>query len=156
MPNNLTPVEKAQWNIDNFEPDEDDVEKLYDEMLDECYAGDLTGIFKYFQPSKVIKEMDPTMYRCGCVDWLDSELRENPERFKGYDELVEALQEAEEYEGTVEWKVIEAAGKLAGSYEGWSADEGEEENEWDVTHSTLGTYKVVIDEDEDVVSCVKV
>lgn len=155
MPNNLTPVDKAQWDLDNFEPEEDDVENKYDEFLDEIYAENLTGPFEYIRPSAILKEMDETQYRCGRVDWLDGALRDNPEQFDGYNELVEALAEAEDYECTVEWKVIEAAGKLAGSYEGWSADE-DEENEWNVVHPTLGSYKVVVDEDEDVVSCEKV
>jgi hypothetical protein len=50
-----------------------DTEKLYDEMLDESYSFDsVGGSFKYLSPSTVLKEMCPTDYRCGKVDYLDS------------------------------------------------------------------------------------
>ena len=51
-----------------------DVDDLYDQMLDEVYSfAGVGGPFDYMQPSKVLKEMDPTAYRCGRNDWVDGE-----------------------------------------------------------------------------------
>lgn len=51
-----------------------DLEARYDEMLDECYSfKDVGGIFSNMSPSRVLKEVDPTAYRCGMNDWEDSE-----------------------------------------------------------------------------------
>jgi hypothetical protein len=44
---------------------------LYDEMLDELYSPiNIAGI--EFDPSQVLKELDPIAYQCGFNDWLDS------------------------------------------------------------------------------------
>ncbi len=51
-----------------------DTEAAFDEMLDECYSfNSVGGPFQYLRASEVMKEMLPTDYRCGHVDWLDSE-----------------------------------------------------------------------------------
>jgi hypothetical protein len=51
--------------------DESTALDLYDEMLDELYSPiNIAGI--EFDPSRVLKELDPTAYRCGFNDWLDS------------------------------------------------------------------------------------
>lgn len=51
--------------------EESDAFALYDEMLDELYPTmDIAGI--EFEPSRVLKELDPIAYRCGFNDWLDS------------------------------------------------------------------------------------
>ena len=44
----------------------------YDEMLDECYGPVKMGTF-IFDASSVLRELDPTAYRCGFNDWLDGE-----------------------------------------------------------------------------------
>lgn len=48
-----------------------EVEELYDEMLNEIYPvvrfGDLT-----YWPARVLKDVDPTAYRVGLSDYLDS------------------------------------------------------------------------------------
>jgi len=44
----------------------------YDEMLDECCELVRIGSLTY-DPSHVLKNVDPIAYRCGFVDWLDSE-----------------------------------------------------------------------------------
>ena len=58
-----------------------DVEKMYDEMLDEC--SDSCAMCKQFGASRILKEMDPTAYRCGLVDYTDSLCRD------GRDSLIE-------------------------------------------------------------------
>ena len=43
----------------------------YDEELDELYPVDVAGM--QFLASRVLREVDPTAYRCGFWDWLDSQ-----------------------------------------------------------------------------------
>jgi len=51
-----------------------DREALFDRMLDECYSFEsIGGPFAYMTPSYVLKECDPTGYRCGVNDWADGE-----------------------------------------------------------------------------------
>jgi hypothetical protein len=48
------------------------LERLYDDMLDECYSfKSVGGIFAYMSPSRVLAEVDPTAYRCGMSDYED-------------------------------------------------------------------------------------
>jgi hypothetical protein len=48
------------------------VDRLYDDMIDDCYSfKSVGGPFEYMQASRVLSEMDPTAYRCGKNDWLD-------------------------------------------------------------------------------------
>lgn len=54
-------------------PEPLDREALFDAMLDECY--DLIAVggpFAFLTPSRVLKECDPTAYRCGVNDYIDS------------------------------------------------------------------------------------
>ena len=51
-----------------------DMDAAYREMLDECYSfKSVGGPFACMQPSRVLEECDPTAFRCGFNDWLDSE-----------------------------------------------------------------------------------
>jgi DNA repair exonuclease SbcCD ATPase subunit len=51
-----------------------DREAQFDAMLDECYSFEsIGGPFAYMSPSSVLKECDPTAYRCGVNDWADGE-----------------------------------------------------------------------------------
>ena len=46
-----------------------DVEKRYDEMLDEIYSFEkVGGPFAHMSPSRVLQEVDPIAYRCGLSD----------------------------------------------------------------------------------------
>ena len=48
-----------------------DREAVFDEMLDELYSFEpVGGPFAYMQPSQVLKECDPTAYRCGVNDYF--------------------------------------------------------------------------------------
>ena len=51
---------------------EQEAEARYCEMLDEVYPEVTIGSIS-FDPSRVLKELDPTAFRCGLADWLDSE-----------------------------------------------------------------------------------
>lgn len=51
-----------------------DVNRMYDEFLDECYSmSEVGGPFAYMLASKILSECDPVAYRCGFNDWLDGE-----------------------------------------------------------------------------------
>jgi hypothetical protein len=51
-----------------------DREARFDAMLDDCYSFEsIGGPFAYMQPSAVLREMDPTAYRCGVNDMEDAE-----------------------------------------------------------------------------------
>jgi len=49
------------------EVDVDDYREQYEEMLDEVY-----GTFMEMDASYILKECDPTAYRCGLLDYVDS------------------------------------------------------------------------------------
>jgi hypothetical protein len=51
---------------------ESDALQRFDEMLDEIHETVKCGKLEW-DMSRVLKEMDPTAYRCGFSDWLDSE-----------------------------------------------------------------------------------
>lgn len=49
-----------------------DREALFDAMLDECYSFDAVGgPFAHMLPSRVLRDQDPTAYRCGVNDYID-------------------------------------------------------------------------------------
>lgn len=51
-----------------------DLEARFSDVLDECYSFEkVGGPFQYMTPSRVLKEMDPTAFRCGVNDWADGE-----------------------------------------------------------------------------------
>ena len=50
-----------------------DCDEVFDSMLDELYDFKAVGgPFEYMLPSRVLREMDPTAYRCGRNDYIDS------------------------------------------------------------------------------------
>lgn len=49
-----------------------DIDSRYDDMLDDVYP-DLEIAGMSFCTSHALKKLDPTAYRCGLSDWLDSE-----------------------------------------------------------------------------------
>ena len=50
---------------------EDLLTEMYDEMLDECCGPVKIGTLEY-SAAHTLKEVDPTAYRCGMVDYEDS------------------------------------------------------------------------------------
>lgn len=44
----------------------------YDSMLDECYP-DLTIAEYAFDTARALDQLDPLAYKCGWLDWCDSE-----------------------------------------------------------------------------------
>jgi len=52
-----------------LELDTDDYAELYDELLNEQGPVNIGGLT--FDPADIVKEMDPTAYRCGLLDFVD-------------------------------------------------------------------------------------
>jgi len=49
-------------------------ETIYDDMLDECYSFEAVGgPFACMSASRVLKEVDPTAYRCGMNDYFGTD-----------------------------------------------------------------------------------
>lgn len=61
-------IQTLKEEMNKFEADPDDYIKEYDEMLDECY-GDFMGSYS---ASYTLSQVDPTAYRCGLLDYVDS------------------------------------------------------------------------------------
>ena len=81
-------LEEQQRSI---ELDPYDYEESYCEMLDEIDEWPAVGSIT-FQPSRVLRELDPTAYRCGLNDYVDSiDITETEQ----YEELEERLTELE-------------------------------------------------------------
>ena len=55
-----------QDQMDSFELNPDDYTETYDQDLDE-----VNGEFMGMNASYILKEMDPTAYYCGLLDYLD-------------------------------------------------------------------------------------
>ena len=101
-------ITNKKRELDNFELDNDDYRNAYDDCLDEIYDfSSVGGPFEYMQPSRVLKESDPTAYRCGLCDYVDSQDRTEHDDYKALDselddlndELYDLQTELEELEG---------------------------------------------------------
>ncbi len=73
-----------------------DTEALYAAMLDEAYSfEEVGGPFEHLQPSRVLKEMSPTDWRCGVADYSDSlalvEIKGSEYRYNDCDEIRDAM-----------------------------------------------------------------
>lgn len=51
---------------------EDDAIELYENMLRECYGETVNIAGLDYDICDALKSLDPTAYRCGMVDYLDS------------------------------------------------------------------------------------
>ena len=51
-----------------------DLDQRYRDFLDEIYPEVKIGCTRYW-PSKIVEELSPTDFRCGKVDWIDSEIK---------------------------------------------------------------------------------
>lgn len=84
-------VNDLEKQINDYEIDPYYHENLYCEALDE--QGDVTIGTLSYSPSVVLREVDPTAYRCGLIDFVDSlDNSDDPE----YQQLEEELEEAED------------------------------------------------------------
>lgn len=101
-----------------------DVEAAYRASLDDAYPEvEVAGLT--FSPSRIIEELDPTAFRCGCADFSDSEpWTEIAGDYYRDDELDEAkaafveeregeLRELERQEGAIDFGDKDAARDIA-------------------------------------------
>ena len=80
-------IEDKQKEIDGFEIDPEEHEEEYKDALDE--QGDVVIGNLHYSPSYVLREVDPTAYRCGLLDYIDSlDVSDDP----AYKELEEELE----------------------------------------------------------------
>lgn len=84
-------IAAKEKEIDNFEVDVDEYEESYCDCMDS--EGPVTVCGLTFDPSKIIRELDPIAYRCGLVDYVDSIDKTED---AGYIELTEELETLED------------------------------------------------------------
>jgi len=94
-------IHAKQIEIRNFSYESSDDE--YDSYLDECY-GDIDVCGNTYSASYALKELDPTAYRCGKVDY-DSE--KDLDDVEEYQELTQELEELENRESDLESEIEE-------------------------------------------------
>lgn len=88
--------------MDNFEVDPDEYENSYCEAIDEDGPVRI-GTLEY-TASYVLREIDPTAYRCGLNDYVDGIDKEDDAGFK---ELQEQLDENEDEISDIETEIEE-------------------------------------------------
>ena len=89
--NNVKELIKAKQNeIDSFEIDPDDFIEQYEESINSGGEVKVAGLT--FYPADIIKELDPTAYRCGLNDYVDGI---DKSEVKEYQRLEEELEELE-------------------------------------------------------------
>lgn len=76
---NIAEAKAKLEEIEKYEVDPYDLEEDYCAFLDEeqVHIGSLT-----YEPSDVLKAVDPTAYRCGLIDYADSVDRADTQGFK--------------------------------------------------------------------------
>jgi len=84
-------IEEKEEEIDNFELDPDDYEESYKECLDSEGPVNVAGM--RFDASRIIEELDPTAYRCGLNDYVDSLEKEEDPKYKELEEELETLED---------------------------------------------------------------
>lgn len=85
----LDRLTKEQLNLDISDTSLADTDD-YETMLDECY-GDVEICGYTYTASHALKSIDPTAYRCGFVDWLDSLDIEDSDEWKELEGQIEDL-----------------------------------------------------------------
>lgn len=107
-------VEEKQAEINGFEYVS--TESDYDDYLDQ--EGDVTVAGLTFSPSQIIKELDPTAYRCGKIDYDDGMDLDDVEEYKDLCEELEGLEgEHEDAESALSEMVEEAEALIDAMYE---------------------------------------
>lgn len=63
-------IDRLEKKLENFEVNPEDHEREYDDCINEQGEVIITGIT--FSPADILKEIDPTAYRCGLIDFVDA------------------------------------------------------------------------------------
>lgn len=98
MQSQIADKEKQQ---DRIELDPDDFADQFDDMLDESGTVEAGGYS--FYPSRILKELDPTAYRCSLNDFVDSLDVEDSDEYKALQEEIDQLKsDIEDLESEIE------------------------------------------------------
>lgn len=95
----VSDLESQQGKIE-LDPDDfaDQFEDMLDESIPEIEIGSLT-----YSPSHVLKNVDPTAYRCGLNDFVDSLDVEDSDEYKALQEEIDQLKsDIEDLENEIE------------------------------------------------------
>ena len=84
-------IKAKQAEIDNYEIDPDDYENEYCEMLNEEGPVKVAGLT--FEADQIIRELDPTAYRCGLVDYVDGIEKSDVKEYQELEEELAALED---------------------------------------------------------------
>lgn len=118
-----------------------DTDKLYDDMLDECYSFEsVGGCFSCMSPSRVLSECDPIAYRCGKNDWLDGERDNFVEVGSDYYRKDDVDDAAEAF---IDEKRDELS-ELEGEHDELESDEETERNELDTIRDKISRLESII------------
>jgi len=91
-------LEGKTKNRDNIEVNPDEFEDHFCEILD-----DLEGEFMGMSASYILKECDPTAFRCGLIDYCDCvDVEQLPEYQEAQEEIEEVESQIEDLELTIE------------------------------------------------------
>jgi chromosome segregation ATPase len=95
-------LERLQADLNNFELDPDSYEDQYCEMLDDLYSEVCNALPISISASRLILEFDPTMYRCGLNDYIDSlDVSDD----QAYQDLEAEISELEDQIGNLEEEI---------------------------------------------------
>jgi predicted nucleic acid-binding Zn-ribbon protein len=83
-------LQEKENEQDNIELDPDGYKDGYDDFIDECYPEINIGVT--FSPSYVLKNLDPTAYRCGLNDYLDSMEVKDTQEYRDIQEEIDELE----------------------------------------------------------------
>lgn len=95
-------INDLQNKIDRFEIESDDYEEQYNDLLNESGLVYIGGI--EFDPSDILKKLDPIAYRCGLLDYINSivDYREDQKYNQLTIEMEELENELSNYENEIE------------------------------------------------------
>ena len=95
-------IAELKRQIDIFEIDQDKHEESYKELIDEQGPVIVAGM--KFTASRILEELDPTAFRCGLNDYVDSlELSDDEEYQALESELEEATDELNDIVEAERW-----------------------------------------------------
>jgi predicted nucleic acid-binding Zn-ribbon protein len=84
-------IDAKEKELENFEIDVDDHEADYKDALDSDGPVNVAGM--KFDTHRIIEELDPTAYRCGLVDYVDSLEKDDDPKYQELTEELEILQD---------------------------------------------------------------
>ena len=84
-------IPQKEAELENLNLDPEDYKRQYEDALDEANTVKIGGLT--YSPSQVLKEVDPTAYREGLLDYIDSIDIEETNEYKEIQDEIDELQE---------------------------------------------------------------